>query len=345
MPNLATRQVGNTNLNVSVLGFGAAQLGNLYRTVSDKQAADTLTAALNVGLNYFDTAPYYGLGLSERRVGNALRNRDDVVLSSKVGRILDPAPDVDISVERYGFVSPMPFEPRYDYSYEGILRSHEASLNRLGLAHIDILFVHDIGPLTHGSKDAHYFAQLTEGGGLRALDELRSSGQIQAFGLGVNEYQICERMLDEGDVDCFLLAGRYSLLEQESLHNFLPRCVDRSVSIILGGPYNSGILATGTRTDSIPHYDYEEAPAEIVQRVARIEAVCDEFDVTLAAAALQFPLAHEAVCSVIPGLGKPSRVEQSVELLNQPIPDEFWQTLINQQLLNEAAPVPSGVPT
>jgi D-threo-aldose 1-dehydrogenase len=336
-----TRQLGNTNLNISTLGFGAASMGNLYQPVSDEEAKKTLSSAIDIGINYFDTAPRYGAGLSERRVGDALRElpKQDYILSTKVGRLIKPDAKADVTQLRHGFATPMPFDAQYDYSYDGIMRSFEDSQQRLGLAEIDILLVHDLGRDTHGDRDSFYFMQF-EQGGYRALDELKSSGQIKAIGLGVNEVEICKRAMNIGQFDCFLLAGRYSLLEQEPVNEFLPQCIANGTSIILGGPYNSGILATGVRTNKTPFYNYNPAPKEVILKVDRIEQICLDHNVTLAAAALQFPLAHPAVASVIPGLGNAKRVAKTVQLFNEGIPCAFWQDLKSEQLLAENAPVP-----
>jgi D-threo-aldose 1-dehydrogenase len=300
-------------------------------------------AAIDVGMNLFDTAPRYGAGLSERRVGDALRplDKNDYVLSTKVGRILKPDAKADIRQLRHGFLTPMPFDAHYDYSYDGIMRSFEDSQQRLGLADIDILLVHDIGVDTHGEKDSYYFEQL-KSGGYRALDELRTAGQIKAVGLGVNESAICERVMDVGQFDCFLLAGRYSLLEQAPLKTFFPQCEAHGASIILGGPYNSGILATGVKGKQTPYYNYAPAPQHIIEKVAKIEAICADFNVTLAAAALQFPLGHSAIASVIPGLGSEKRVHKTMALFTENIPQAFWQTLKNNELIDHASPLPAN---
>lgn len=338
---IPTRQIGETVIHVQRIGFGCASLGNLYRPVTDETAKDALMAALDAGIGYFDTAPYYGFGLSERRVGDVLRrrSRDSFALSTKVGRLLKPCADVDENVERHGFCSPMPFESVYDYSYDGIMRSYEDSLQRLGLARIDILYVHDIGELTHGPDNAHHFKTLLESG-YNALDELRRAGEISAFGLGVNEFEVCEAAMAYGDYDCFLLAGRYTLLEQAALDSFLPECEKRSISLIIGGAYNSGILASGTESGKRPYYNYEPAPQHIIDRVRAMEAVCKAYQVPLAAAALQFPLCHPAVASLIPGMGSPRRITQTLGLVNTTIPPEFWDALMAQGLLREDAPIP-----
>ena len=331
-------QIGNTALAIDALGFGCASLGNLYHTVSDEQASDILTTAWAADFRYFDTAPHYGQGLSERRVGDALRSLagEGYVLSTKVGRLLRPA---GYAAERHGFVSPMPFDIAYDYSYDGVMRSFEDSLQRLGLDRIDILFMHDIGSLTHGDDNERLFP-IAMGGGYRAMDELRQCGRVSAIGLGVNEYEVCEQAMEHGDWDCFLLAGRYTLLEQKALDTFLPKCVERNCSIVIGGAYNSGILATGVGGKGPWHYDYGPAPEEVVAKVASIERLCSKFSIPLAAAALQFPLAHPAVASVIPGIGNVRRITQTLNLFATEIPAEFWNALTEQCLIRGDAPTP-----
>ena len=336
---LRRRQIGRTQLHVSELGLGAASLGNLYSVVSDEEARATLVAARAAGITYVDTAPFYGLGLSERRVGDALRGSPNMVVSTKVGRLLRPAADVVDDRERWGFRSSMPFAPEYDYTFDGILQSWQASLQRLGLAHVDMLYVHDIGKVTHGSSHTERFRELTEGGGLRALLKLRSDGAISAVGIGVNEIAVCLDVLREFDLDAVLLAGRYTLLEQDPLDELFPQCAIRGTSIVIGGPYNSGILATGTRSGPT-HYNYERPSDSIIERVRRIELICDRYDVPLAAAALQFPLAHPQVASVIPGVGRASRVVQTVQLYRFAIPEEFWAELKDTGLIRSDAPTP-----
>ena len=341
MSLLPKRNLGSTSLSMTELGFGAAPLGNLYREVSRDDSYAAVDAAWAAGMRYFDTAPYYGFGLSERRLGNIVRyrERDDYIISTKVGRLLQPLPEHRGSAERYGFCSPMPFEPAYDYSYDGVMRSFEDSLQRLGLASIDILLVHDIGEYTHGDDNRGHFSDLERGGYL-ALDELRSAGAVKAIGLGVNEWQVCEAAMDFGRWDCFLLAGRYTLLEQGALISFMPKCEAHGASLIIGGAYNSGILATGVRRSGDLHYDYGPPPQSIINRVLAIEEICDAHQVTLAAAALQFPLAHPTVATVIPGVGSAQRVRQTMDLFKQKIPSSFWTDLRSAALLEEGAPTP-----
>ena len=333
------RTIGTTSLSLETLGLGCASVGNLYQPVSDLDARGLLESAWQSGFRYFDTAPHYGQGLSERRVGDFLREKkiSEYVISTKVGRLLRPA---GYARERHGFISPMPFNIHYDYSYDGVMRSYEDSLQRLGLDSVDMLYVHDIGTYTHGEENDRLFTDAMKGG-YKALDQLRSHGAVKAIGLGVNEYQVCEAALEYGDWDCFLLAGRYTLLEQTALDTFLPKCVDRQCSIVIGGVYNSGILATGVKGQGPWHYDYGQAPDEVVEKVSRIEKICDSYAVPLAAAALQFPLVHPAVASVIPGIGKPSRVRETTRLFALDIPVSLWADLKRAGLLGAHIPTPT----
>jgi D-threo-aldose 1-dehydrogenase len=330
---IATRSIGG--LAVPELGFGAAPLGNLYRTVSDADAAAALAAALAAGMRHVDTAPYYGFGLSERRVGEAVRGQEAVV-STKVGRLLR-AIDAPGDGERHGFRSPMPFEPEYDYTRDGVLRSHEASLMRLGLERIDILYVHDIGRQVHGDAHERRMAELTTGGGFAALRRLCEEGAIRAFGIGVNEVAVCLEVMDHTPLDAILLAGRYTLLEQEALETLMPRCVAEGTALVIGGPYNSGVLVDGA------HYDYAPAPPGVLDRVGRIKAVCARHGVPIGAAALQFVLAHPAVASVIPGLASASEVAATLAYYRTPIPNDLWTELQEEDLLRSDAPIPQAV--
>jgi len=334
------RSLGSTGIAVSELGIGTAALGNLYEPISDATAQAVLAAAVSAGICYVDTAPFYGFGLSERRVGDGLRSQNSCVISTKVGRLLEPDASVGDDALRFGFRSELPFKPVFDYSHDAILRSWEASLQRLGLAHVDLLYVHDIGAATHGSAHAAMWQQLTAGGGFRALQELREQGLILGFGLGVNEIAVCLEAMNSVHLDALLLAGRYTLLEQGAMDDLLPRARADGTAVIVGGPYNSGILAVGTRSQAPAHYNYEPAPPEVVARVARIEAVCERHSVPLAAAALQFPLAHPQVASVIPGIASVAQLSDTLRYYRTPIPARFWQDLQSQGLLREDAILP-----
>ncbi len=329
------RPLGRTNVRVTPLGLGGAAFGNLYAPVGDDEAAATVETAVELGIRFFDTAPYYGYGLSEKRVGAGLAKSpaEDIVVSTKVGRLLVPragAPRDD-----QGFVDALSFDPIFDYSYDGVLRSVEASLTRLGRESVDLLLIHDIGFLTHGAEQHAELFETAMRGGYRALDELRRGGQIGAVGLGVNETAVCLEAMDRGDFDCFLLAGRYTLLEQGALRDLLPACERRGISIIVGGPYNSGVLVEGGGA----RYDYEPAPTAVLDRVRRIDAVCRSHSVPLPAAALQFPLLHPAVACVIPGARSPAEVQAGVGWIEHRIPQTLWSDLISEELLAPDAPV------
>ena len=329
-------------LTLTRMGFGGAPLGNLYREVSEADAQAALQAAYDSGIRYFDTAPMYGLGISERRFGEAFRRfgRDGALLSTKVGRLLEDCAPGDVTPT--AFVGVPPRRIVFDYSYDGVMRSHQASLDRLGVEAIDILLVHDVDVFTHGSREASdaRVRELFDRGGFRALDELRSAGQVKAIGAGVNEWQVCEKLLGLGDFDCFLLAGRYTLLEQEALESFLPLCVARDVGVILGGPYNSGILATGAVEGA--RYNYAPASPAILDRVRRIEDVCAGHGVRLIEAALQFVMGHPAVRTVIPGAASAAEVEANTALLSRRIPDGLWADLRQAGLLRPDAPTPAA---
>ena len=331
------RTLSRGGLSLPCIGMGCAPIGGLYQPVSDAQARATLDGAWDAGVRFFDTAPFYGYTQSERRLGAALRERPrhEFVISTKVGRLMRP--DASVRPGDDGFAAPLPFRPHYDYTYDGVLRSHEDSLQRLGLERIDILFVHDIGKATHGEHDQQYWRQLTHGGGFRALDELRASGQVKAVGLGVNECEIVLCAMAEFDLDCTLLAGRYTLLEQASLSPLLDLCVERGNAIVIGGPFNSGVLAGNGK------FNYADAPAAILKRVARLDAVCREFGVPLQAAALQFPLAHPAVASCIPGGQDLAQLRQNLDWFAAPLPDALWLALRDAELLDARAPLPAGV--
>jgi D-threo-aldose 1-dehydrogenase len=325
---------GGRQLTFTPIGFGSAPLGNYLRAMTEDECDATLARAWESGIRYFDTAPFYGLGLSEMRVGRLLRDkpRASFTLSSKVGRLLEPCPPEEVN--GFFFKETPQVKFIYDYSYDGVMRSHEASLKRLGVDRIDILFVHDVDALVHGSREASEarIQDLILQGGWKALSELRAAGTIGAIGAGVNEWQPCARLLELVDPDLFLLAGRYTLLEQEPLDTLFPECAKRNVGIVIGGPFNSGILA-GKDT-----FNYAAAPPEIVARVRKMQEVCDAHKVSLHRAALQFVLAHPVVVSVIPGGQTVAETSQNVAALEEHIPAAFWQDLKTHGLLHPDAP-------
>jgi len=325
------------------LGFGTAPLGNLFRALPEEEAQATAQAAWDAGIRYIDTAPLYGLGLSETRLNHFLRGkpRDSYVLSTKVGRLLEVCwPDQRTGIGKF-FDTPSRREV-YDYSHDGIMRSVEASLERLGIDRIDILFVHDIDVFNHKTAAARdeKVAELMKSG-YGALLKLRDQGIIKAFGAGVNEWEVCEILARQGDFDLFLLAGRYTLLEQEALTTFLPLCEQRKIGIVIGGAYNSGILATGAKPGAF--YNYDPAPQHILDRVAGIEKIVTSHGVKLVEAALRFPLVHPAVVSVIPGASRPQEVALNMHTLGADIPSALWGELKAKGFIRAEAPVPHGL--
>jgi len=339
---LARREIGRTGLEVSVLGFGGAGIGNLYRVLPDADASEAVRESFTSGVRYFDTAPFYGFGLSELRIGAALQGAQPLpVISTKVGRRLIPAGPQDPNIGREGYFSPRPFAPLFDYGYDSIRSSHAESLERLGVPRVDILLCHDIGRLTHGANHAARVGEFLDGG-YRALRELRDSGAVRAIGLGVNEWEICVELLDRCELDCILLAGRYTLLEQPALEALLPLCVERKVSIICGGPFNSGILAAGSRAGTQSHYNYAAPPPAVLERVRQLEGICAEFAVPLQAAALQFPLGHPRVASVVAGCANGAEARNCAAMFAQPIPAAFWIALRERGLVDGRAPLPEA---
>ncbi|MEO3432767.1 aldo/keto reductase [Inquilinus sp. CAU 1745] len=325
------RPIARTGIEVPVMGLGGAALGGLYQAVDDQTAAETIAGGLEAGLLYVDTAPFYGYGLSEHRFGEALRRfgRDRVVLSTKAGRRLVRRTEPQ-APEDY-WKAPLPFQPVVDYSHDGVMRSVEDSLQRLGTDRIDILYLHDVGRTSYGDDHPRLMAEAMSGGA-RAMRRLKEEGVVGAIGLGVNEWEVCAEALEHQDWDVFLLAGRYTLLEQTVLDGFFPLCERRGVSIIIGGPYNSGILAGGDT------FNYDRAPEDVRDRAARLGEACRDHGVSLPAAALQFVLKHPVVASVIPGARSRAEMEQNIEHLTRPIPDDLWADLKRRGLLHPDAP-------
>lgn len=327
------RPLPRQQLSLTAIGLGCAQMGNLYRVTPQAEAQGAFDAAWQAGIRYFDTAPYYGHTRSERRLGTMLTDhpRSEYTISTKVGRVL--VPDGSLGPEENGFIAPLPFRPVFDYTHDGIMRSFEDSCQRLGIIDPDIIYVHDIGGMQHGAAHFHYWDQITTGGGFRALERLRSEGAVRAVGLGVNEWQVIRDAMQHLDLDIAMLAGRYTLLEQESL-GFLDHCLREGMAIAAAGVFNSGILA-GNRK-----FNYAEAPEALLQTVARIEAVCARHGVSLQAAAIQFVLAHPAVATVVLGARNAAQVTDNVARCNETIPDAFWSDIREQGLVAEGAPLP-----
>lgn len=333
----AKLKFGRVDLEVTAFGFGAAPIGNIFREIDEQTSDAMIQTSWDRGIRYYDTAPMYGHGLSELRTGHSLRwkNRDDYVLSSKVGRILKPGRRSEIDFAPWNNAAPN--EVVFDYSYDGTMRAFEDSLQRLALERMDICFIHDIDVFTRGDEQPEVFRHAMDGC-WKALSKLRDEGVVKAIGVGVNEWQVCQAALEARDFDCFLLAGRYTLLEQESNETFLPMCVERGAAVVVGGGFNSGILATGAVDGA--KYNYAPAPADIMDRVRKIEAVCADHNVPLAAAALQFVVAHPAIPSFIAGTRTVEQLEKNLEWFSRPIPADFWAELKSKGLLAEAAPTP-----
>ena len=330
-------RLGKGALQFSELGFGTAPVGGLYRPVSGDEAHDTMTRAWDGGVRYFDTAPLYGLGQSETRLNRVLAGKSGFIVSSKVGRLLRPtrAGEVRDGIGKW-FDVPNRKEI-FDYSYDGVMRSVEFTLERTGLDRIDLIYAHDLDIFTHGSAEAMQ-ARLDEfmASGYKALVALRDQGVIRGFGAGINEWQPAQWLVERGDFDIFLLAGRYTLLEQEALDSFLPLCLARGVGIVIGGPYNSGVLATGARPGAF--YNYNPAPDWVLAKVAKIDAVCAAHKVRLVDAAFQFPLLHPAVVSIIPGAQGVAEVEANLRAASAVIPPALWEDLKAQGLMRPDAP-------
>jgi D-threo-aldose 1-dehydrogenase len=326
------QRLQNGGLTFTELGFGTAPLGNLYRAISDDEAQAILDKAWEGGVRYYDTAPFYGLGLSETRLNRSLRgkNRDDFVLSTKAGRLMQVcSPEERTGIGKW-FDVPSRREV-FDYSHDGIMRSFEFSFERLGVDRLDILYVHDLCISTHGSKEASD-ARIEEfmNSGYEAMISLRDQGVVKAIGGGINEWEVCQTLAERGDFDLFLLAGRYTLLEQEALETFLPLCQSRGIGIVVGGPYNSGILASGRTPGAF--YNYDPAPEEILQTVDRIEAVCRSHDISMIDAAFQFPLMHPSIVSVIPGGQSVAQMESNLRAAQAVVPPALWADLKDQRL-------------
>lgn len=309
-----TAEIGHTGLLVTRLGFGGAPLGGLFEHVDESTAAGTVLAAYDTGIRYFDTAPFYGHGTAEVRLGAVLRQypRDDFTLSTKVGRVLVPAEGGAIEDNEYR--DTLDYNPVFDLSADGIRRSFDSSLKRLGIDRIDIALLHD--------PDDYFDQAIDEA--FPTLVRMREEGLVTAIGAGMNQWEMLYEFARRVDVDCFLLAGRYTLLDPSAGEQLLPECENRSISILLGGPYNSGILAGGD------HYNYQAAPPEVIEKKNRLEAICTEHGVPLKAAALQFPLRHPAVASVVAGARTATEVRENVAMMATEIPKNFWNVMTEE---------------
>lgn len=311
-------------IGLTALGLGGAQGGNLYHAISDETFAATVDAAWDGGIRYFDTAPHYGLGLSERRLGAALRTRprDDYVISTKVGRLLVPSPQTAHLRDPDGFDVAATHRRQWDFSRDGVRRSLEASLDRTGLDRIDIVYLHD--------PDRHWRQAVDEA--VPALTELRDQGVIGAVGAGMNQSAMLTRFIQETDIDLVMCAGRYTLLEQGALHDLLPAAQRGGVGVVIAGVYNSGLLA-GDRPPADATYNYQQAPADLIDRARRIAGICEAHGVTLPAAALAYVRAHPAVTATVVGLRSRAEVSQTLQRAGTDVPDALWASLRDAGLL------------
>ena len=336
---IATRQLGTTDAYVTELGFGSAPLGDLFQPVTDAKSRATLRAAWRAGIRYYDTSPWYGYGKSELRLGELLRQKShgSYVVSTKVGRVFKATRDLK-HFDRGFWCGGLPFDHVYDYSYDGIMRSYEDSLIRFGVHRIDLLLIHDLDPFYHNEPQIQAYLHQLFTSGWRALAELKASGDIKGVGAGLNNTGMMLRFLDLMPLDFFIVAMPYTLLDQDALDAELPRCVEDGIGIVIGAVFASGILVTGPTEHST--YGYYPATPEIMEKTRRIQAVCDRHGVPLAAAALQFPLFHPAVASVIPGAVKPEYVESNLANYQLPIPADLWAALKSDGLIRDDAPVP-----
>ena len=334
---IQNKTLGKSGIKISPIGFGGATLADLNTKLNDIECYKTLEKASNSGINYFDTAPLYGYGLSEHRLGNFLKtlNRDQFILSTKVGRYMTPA-DPD-KIDRLIFKSTLDFSPNFDYSYDGVMRSFEQSLFRLGLSKIDICLIHDVDGVTHKEEVENRFKEAMNGA-YKALEKLKSEKVIKAIGVGLNESYWCKKFAESGDFDCMILAGRYTLLEQGGLTEFLPLAKKKNIGIILAGVFNSGVLIKGVTKDST--YDYAKIPNHIIEKYNAINEVCNDFNVPIAAAAIQFSNAHSAISTLLLGMDYPEQVQENLNLFNFKIEKEFWLTLLEKKLIDPESPIP-----
>jgi D-threo-aldose 1-dehydrogenase len=335
MNPLATRIIGKSDLSVTALGLGGTSHGNMYKALSEEKALEVIAYAYDFGIRYFDVAPLYGYGRSERLFGQYLKTvpRNSFVLSTKVGRLIgkrSPGETVDKGRNAEVFVDCQNYYAKFDFSRDGILRSIEESLNRLQLDDIDIIHIHD------PDYENCYEQALNET--FPTLAELRDKKVIGAIGAGMNQAEMLTDFAKNADFDCFLLAGRYTLLDQIALKELLPLCAKKNIGIIIGGAYNSGILATGAVEGA--RYNYKPAPIEIMEKTRRIETVCNHHKVPMKAAALQFPFGHPAVVTNIPGTGSIERFKENIEMMQYPIPLDFWAELKHEKLISENTPIP-----
>ena len=332
------RKLGNTNIHLSSLGFGAAPIGDLFENLDERSCYDILENAFNSNFNLFDTSPFYGNGLSEHRTGNFLKTVDEesYFLSTKVGRYLTP--EKNQNIDRGAWAGGLNFKLNLDYSYDGVMRSFEQSLLRLAVSKIDICLIHDVDKFTFGNEVDYYF-KLAMNGAYKAIQKLKEEKVIKAIGVGLNDADICAKFANEGDFDCMVLAGRYSLLEHESaLNDFFPIVDKQNIGIILAGVFNSGILAKGIGNNVT--YNYDKIPNHIREKYIIVSEVCDRYNVPVPAVALQFSYANKLISSMILGMDRLEQIKQNIFFLNHLIPEDLWKELIEKKIIDERCPIP-----
>jgi len=332
------KKLGNTDIKLTPLGFGGAPMGDLFERLKEEDCYNTLKKSYENGINIYDTSPFYGYGLSEHRLGNFLKsiNREDFYISTKVGRYLSP--DKEENIDRGIFKGGLQFKPTLDYTYDGVMRSFEQSFLRLGLSNIDICLIHDVDRFTHGD-DVDKFFKIAMDGAYKALRKLKDQELIKAIGIGVNEAEMCTKFAESGDFDCMVMAGRYTLLEQGAIDSFFPIAEKQNIGIILAGVFNSGILVKGVNENST--YDYGKIPEKIKKRYFEIDKICQEFNIPIAAAALQFCNANDLISTMIIGMDRPIHVQQNLDFLDFKIEKEFWEKLKKNNLIDERSPTPN----
>ena len=333
----ARHKIGKTSMPATLLGLGTAPLGNMFTVITEDEVHDCLERVWQGGIRFFDTAPFYGYGLAERRLGDFLRTkpRNEYILCNKIGRLLKPRRD-SMPTDTF-FLSTLPFNPVYDYSYDATMRSYEDSMQRMGLDSFDILLIHDVGVAEHGDRQPEVFKEAMEGAG-KALTKLRDEGEIGAIGFGTNEWEVAQEAIGRLDIDTTLLAGRYTLLEQEAATTFMPKCQEKGIKLILGGVFNSGILAS----DDIPNsmWNYKLAPKHLVERALQLRAICERHEVRLPSVALQFSMAHPAVASVVAGMRSVKECDESLEWAVSKLPAGVWTDLKDEEMISADAPIP-----
>ena len=326
------RKLGKTDIELSAIGFGGAPIGDLFENLQDENCYNVLENCFESNINHFDTSPYYGNGLSEQRLGYFLKKipKNKYYLSTKVGRYLTP--EKEENIDRGKWAGGLNFVPNIDYSYDGVMKSFEQSLHRLATSKIDICLIHDVDHFTHGDQVDHYF-KIAMSGAYKALTQLKEEKIIKAIGIGVNDADMCKRFAEEGDFDCMLLAGRYTLLDQSALDDCIPIAEKKNIGIILGGVFNSGILAKGVGENIT--YFYDTIPEEVKDRYLKIAKICANYNVPVPAAAIQFSYSNKLISSMILGMDRPEQIQQNLDFLNFNIPDDLWSDLFKAKLIDE----------